>query len=136
VTEEFDDSEYGGIFDPRDHMLGDFIYSDPEPISVERMVGRDFCWMDPGLEQLLVAEMISYEWLIENDDESISLTELGRSFANARLEKKAWWSDYATIPSAPSLPKMSSRLRLAYKASIQRYPSNSLWKVFGENWDG
>jgi hypothetical protein len=131
--EDFDDSEYLTSYDPRDTMLGDFIYGDPAPITVERMIGSDFCWMDAGLEQLLVAEMIGYGWLVENHDGSISLSDVGRSFVESRLEKKPAWSDYAVRPDAPSLPEMSNRLKVACRAFIQRYPDNPLWQGFEKN---
>ena len=125
---DFKDSEYKWAVDPRDRMLGHFDYGDPSPIDLERMISSDFCWMDPGLEQLLISEMISYGWLIENPDASVSLTEEGRSFIKARLEKKINWSDYYVRPDAPPLPAMSSRLKIAYRASVRRYPDNRSWQ--------
>ncbi|WP_340264148.1 hypothetical protein [Sphingobium mellinum] len=125
---DFEDGEYLGVVDPRDEMLGDFDGADPEPIGVARMIGSDFCWMDPGLEQLLISEMISYGWLIENADRSIGLTDSGRSFVKARLERQPAWSDYFIRPDAPPLPPMSARLEIAYRASVQRYPDNRSWQ--------
>ncbi len=132
MNQDFDESEYLTIYDPRDVMLGDFMYGDPAPVTVERMIGSDFCWMDAGLEQLLVAELIGYGWLVENQEGSISLTEPGRSFVAFRFEKWPAWSNYAIRPDALSLPEISTRLKVAFRAFILRCPDNPLWQAFGK----
>lgn len=130
MKQRFENTQYVYSYDPRDQMLGDFDYADPEPMTLARMSSSDFCWMEPGLEQLLVSEMVAYGWLIVNADESISLTDIGRAVVQARLEKKVNWSDNLLRSDAPALPKMSSRLAIACRASIHRYPDNVMWQGF------